>query len=246
MKILALDTTTRFLCLGLYDKDKACGLHLETGVKLSRVLALTVKRAIESLGWRFRDIDYFASGLGPGSFTGVRIGLAAIKGFAWALNRPVVGISTLDILAGNALTSIKSRSNAGFVAPIVDAKRNLVYTCIYKITRAGLQRITGYMLLGKNDFLLRIKKHCGKRANIIMLGDGLQVYGQDISRGIAGAVLLDKDYWYPRPENIIRLAQERIKKKDFSSPYKIKPIYLYPKECQIKLKVKTQKSKVNA
>jgi tRNA threonylcarbamoyladenosine biosynthesis protein TsaB len=186
------------------------------------LLAVTIKRTLDALKVKPQDIDYFACGLGPGSFTGVRVGLATIKGLAWSLNKPVIGISSLDVLAKNVT------QNEGFVAPIIDAKRNLIYTSIYKAGDGTQKRITPYMLLSIEEFLKRIKN------KTIILGDAVSLYQEKISRHLKGVAILDKDYWLLQPRHIIDLALERIKEKKFNNPFEIKPIYLYPKECQIK------------
>jgi tRNA threonylcarbamoyl adenosine modification protein YeaZ len=222
VKILALDTSTKFLCLGLYDGSKIYEYNLELGRKNSSLLVVTIKRALEALGWHVRGIDYFACGLGPGSFTGIRVGLATIKGLSWSQNKPVIGISTLDILAKNA------RIDNGLVVPIVDAKRNLIYCSNYKAKNGNIKRISPYMLLNENELLKKIKK------NAVILGDALNLYKENILKSGKGVTILDRDYWYPKAHNIIILALERIKHRDFDTPFDIEPIYLYPKECQIR------------
>lgn len=222
MKLLGIDTTTKFLSIGIYDGTKIYAYSLETGTRLSSLLAPTIKRILDTLGWRAKDIDYFACGLGPGSFTGMRIGIATIKGMSWALNKPVVGMSTLDILAKNA------NNRAGYVAVMVDAKRNLIYGSLYKTKGGSLKRIMPYMLLALDEFMKKIKANC------IVLGDAVQLYRENILQGIKGAIILERDYWYPKAHCIIEVALERIKDKKFNTAFDIKPIYLYPKECQIK------------
>lgn len=225
MKILGIDTTTKFLSLGISDNGKIYEYNLEVGTRLFSLLAKTIKRVIDALGWQASDIDYFACGLGPGSFTGMRVGIATVKGLAWSLNKPVVGISTLDILARGI------KSDDVFIIPIVDAKRNLIYCCIYKTKDGILKRITPYMLLTKEEFYRKA------RAKSIIFGDAVSLYKEEILRNIKGVSFLDKDYWYPRGHNIIALALERIKDKKLNKPCAIKPIYLYPKECQIRKSV---------
>lgn len=222
MKILGIDTTTKFLCLGIYDDNKVYEYNLEVGRRLSVLLVQTIKRVLDTLGWQVSDIDYFACGLGPGSFTGIRVGLATIKGLSWRKNKPVIGISTLDILAKNA------RIDDGLIIPIVDAKRNLIYCCNYKAKNGNIKRISPYMLLSENELLKKIKK------NAVILGDALNLYKENILKSKKWVAILDRDYWYPRAHNIIMLALERIKQKKFTSPFNIQPIYLYPKECQIR------------
>jgi len=214
MKILGIDTTTRFLCLGICDDARIYEYNMDLGIKHSALLVPTIKRALEALGWQLGDIDYFACGLGPGSFTGIRVGLSTIKGLSWALKKPIVGISTLDILACNA------SGIGGAVVPAIDAKRNLIYCSIYQFKNGALKRTAPYMLLQEAELLKKIPAHA------VLLGDA--------AAKIEGARILDKDSWYPKARHIISLALERIKEKKFKRAFSAQPIYLYPKECQIK------------
>lgn len=223
MKILGIDTSTKFLSLGIYNNGRACEYNLELGRKHSSLLAVTIKRTLDAVGLQIGDIDYFACGLGPGSFTGVRIGLSTIKGFAWALNKPVIGISTLDILARD-IVNINEKP----VVPAIDAKRGLIYCSVYKVKKGAQKRIAPYMLLTQEEFFKKIKP------NPAVFGDATELYKAGILKNIKGAIILEKDYWYPKGHNIIALALERIKEKKFKSPMDVNPIYLYPKECQIK------------
>ena len=241
MKILGIDTTTKFLALGIYDGTspvrnikhiaaneivsngaRVYEYSLEVGRRLSVLLVPTIKRVLDALGWQLPDIDYFACGLGPGSFTGVRVGLATIKGMSWAINKPLIGISTLDILARNV------RYTDSQIIPIIDAKRSLIYCSIFKNRNGRLNRIKPYMLSSEKELFRNIK------ANAMIFGDAVDLYKEKILMNIKGATILDKDYWYPKARNIITLAQERIKDKKIDRPFDVKPIYLYPKECQIK------------
>jgi len=224
MKILAVDTSTKFLSLGLYDGRKSYDYNMELGRKHSALLVPTIKMVLEELGWKFSDIDYFACGLGPGSFTGVRIGVSTIKGMAFGLSRPVVGVSTLDILAENAA----SIGNCKRVVPVIDARRDLLYYSMYRRNNNHLHRMIPYRLETKYKFLKEV------RPGSIILGDGLGAGGLESCKNIKGVVAMDKEYWYPKAYHLIRLARERIREGDFSDSFKIKPIYLYPKECQIK------------
>jgi len=222
MKILGFDTTTKFFCLGVYDNGSIYEYNLELNKKHSTLLMVTVSRVLEALDWDVGEIDYFASGVGPGSFTGVRIGCAAVKGFAFSLRKPVLGISTLDILAKNVLED-------AVVVPALDAKRELIYCSVYRNKPGSSRRIAPYMLLSKEEFFKKIKP------NSIIFGDAVNLYKEGILKNIKGATILDKDYWYPRGHNIISLALEKIKNKNISNAFNLKPIYLYPKECQIKV-----------
>jgi tRNA threonylcarbamoyl adenosine modification protein YeaZ len=223
MRILGIDTTTNFFCLGIYDNGKVYEYNLESGRRLSVLLHITIKRALEAAGLDSQNIDYFACGLGPGSFTGVRIGLAAIKGLSWSLHKPLIGISTLDILAQD----IKSENNP--IVPAIDAKRNLIYCSFFKNKNGRLFRVRPYMLLSEEEFFKAVEPKA------IVFGDAVSLHKAKILNNIRGVTILDRDYWYPKAHNILELAKEKIKNKQFDDPLDIKPIYLYPKECQVKV-----------
>lgn len=221
MKILGIDTTTKFFCLSVYSSGRIYEYNMELGRLHSKLIMVIIKRVLEALEWDAGDIDYFACGLGPGSFTGIRIGLATVKGFAWSLKKPVLGIGSLDILAMNAQRN-------GIIVPAIDAKRGLIYCSIYKNKDGILKRLAPYMLLSRDDFMEKARK------GSILFGDAGNLYKEEILKAGKNLTVLDKDYWYPRGRNIIHLALEKIKEKKINNAFDIKPVYLYPKECQIK------------
>ena len=222
MKILGIDTTTKLLCLGISDNCRQYEYKLELGKKQSALLIPTIKRVLESLGMDIREIDYFACGLGPGSFTGVRVGVAAVKGLSWALKKPVIGISTLDILAKNV------EAEGKFIVPCLDAKRGLIYSSIYRQSGDSLKRISPYLLISAEELSEKI------RPKSVIFGDAANLYKEKIFARTKGVIILDKDYWYPEARQILELARERLKEKKLQTPFNVKPLYLYPKECQIK------------
>ncbi|MDD5155754.1 MAG: tRNA (adenosine(37)-N6)-threonylcarbamoyltransferase complex dimerization subunit type 1 TsaB [Candidatus Omnitrophica bacterium] len=226
MKIIGIDTSTKFLSIGAMDNHGLYEYDVELNRMHSSLLAPGIKRVMDALGWRACAIDYFACGLGPGSFTGVRIGLAAIKGLGLALKKPLVGISSLDILARNAVSAYAG--NYAFVIPVLDAKRGLVYYSIYKKSGGSLERVAPYALAALDELRRKIKP------DSLLLGDGLSLYKEQLLSSKRGLKLLDKDHWYPAGRNIVILAREKIRKNKINDPFNIKPIYLYPKECQIK------------
>jgi len=224
MKILGIDTTTTRLCLGLYLDGKFYAYSLQVGRNLSALLVPTIQRIICALGLKIADLDYFACGLGPGSFTGMRIGLATIKGLSVVKNKPVIGISTLDILAKNA--QVEDR----LVLVALDARRSLIYCSAYKYEQGSLKRKSEYLLLSLDELVKKFPQ------GVVILGDAVALYGDALCTRIKNAIILDKDYWSVQAHNLMDLALAKIKAKQFSSVLTVKPIYLYPKECQIKIR----------
>lgn len=226
MKILSVDTSTKFLTLAVYNEGRVCEYNLETGNRLSVLLVPHIKIVLKAAGMSLRDIDYFACGLGPGSFTGLRIGVSAVKGFSFALNKPVIGIPTLDALAMNVPSCAKYKN----IITAVDAKREMVYFCAYKNKDNRCVKTAPYSLIARDKFLSRIKSPC------VVIGDAAGIYRQEILKSAPHAEFLDKDSWYPKGHNMVFLALERIKGPKVAGRKRLEPIYLYPKECQVKRK----------
>jgi len=150
------------------------------------------------------------------------VGLATIKGFAFGLNKPVVGVASLDTLA-------QSVNASGCICPVVDAKRSLVYSALYERKDRLIRRKSRYFLLPIKELLSRIKK------DTVFLGDGLLIYRGEIEKHIGKkAHFSDSELWYPQPEALFELTEKKIKNKEFSDAARITPLYLYPKECQIR------------
>lgn len=223
MNILAIDTSTKYFCLVIAkDKDILVQYHEPLGRELSRLIIPTIKKCLKKSRLALKDIDCFAVGLGPGSFTGLRIGLATIKGFALALKKPVIGLSSLDTMAYSVNGEDKD------ICPVVDAKRALVYSAIYRKQGVILRRKSRYLLVGINELLDKIKKET------VFLGDAVALYRAEIAnRFKQKPCFKEEDYWYPCPEFLLALALEKIKKKEFKDAGKIVPLYLYPKDCQV-------------
>jgi tRNA threonylcarbamoyladenosine biosynthesis protein TsaB len=236
MNILAIDTSSKRLCVGLMNrKGKIVKYNINAGKRHTELLVPTIKKALARAKLSLKEIDYLAVGLGPGSFTGLRIGLATIKGFAAALEKPVVGLPTLDVLARNALPQ-----DDKIVCPVIDAKRNLLFTALYKADSKKLKRTSIYLLISIDELLKKIDHGTA----VVFLGDGLRVYQERLKQKLRNSIFLKEDVWYPEAQKLIELAGELIDKGKTSDAKRLKPIYLYPKECQIRnSKCKMQNAK---
>ena len=170
MKILSIDTTTKVLTLGIYNNGIEAEYNLEVGRLLSQVLDKTVERVMNASGVALQEIDYFALGLGPGSFTGMRVGISFVKGLSWSNNKPIIGISTLDILAQNI------KENGLPIVSAIDAKRKLIYASIYMKKSGQLRKISPYMLLTVDELVKKAPK------GSIILGDAISLYKEKLPK----------------------------------------------------------------
>ncbi len=224
MNILAIDTSSKYFSLVIARDDKILIRFFEPLAReLSAKLVPIIDGSLKKAGLALEDIDYFGAGLGPGSFTALRIGLAAMKGLVFPLNKPIAGVPSLDILAG----SVKED---GIICPVVDARRGLLYCAVYRFKKGRLSRKSRYLLIPIKDLLARLDTG----SKTVFLGDGVPLYRQDIEKSLGGKAEFSKEEaWYPLPENLLACVREKIRQGKLTDSYKLVPLYLYPKECQV-------------
>ena len=218
MKILAIDTSTDYLSVAITDGNRTLArFHRKVGRRHSDLLVPTIKSLVKRCGMRPEDLSALFVGVGPGSFTGLRIGVATIKAMAYALRIPIVAVGSLDAIAGNA------SGHKGLVSPVLDARKNKVYACLYRSDGKAVRRISRYLLLTAGELA---KKVAGRE--VLFLGDGVDILK---AAGIAACEVLK--YWQPKAETVARLGMEDLKKNRFKTAEELEPLFLYSKECDI-------------
>ncbi len=136
MLILALDTSGKLASAALLrDGELLASETRDSMLDHSRTLLPMCSDLLARHGLALRDIDLFAAVIGPGSFTGVRIGCAAVKGYAWSLEKPCVGISSL-------LSAAWMQQEEGLVCASIRARQNESFYAIFRRTKAGVERLT--------------------------------------------------------------------------------------------------------
>lgn len=226
MKTLAFDTSTKFLSIALLeDEDVRAEYHRDEGIRHSEVLVPTIKDMLARLGWDARDVGLVSVGLGPGSFTGLRIAVATVKGLAAALDSKVIGVPSMDAIIMNY------RGGAPLAAPLLDAHKGKIYSCVYALgAPGGPERRTVHMLATVEELL------AGLREKVVFFGDGAAKY-RDTLESHSLAVYDESVDWYPRAADIGRIGLER-SRSGTDDPAAIDPLYLHSKECNIILRDK--------
>jgi tRNA threonylcarbamoyladenosine biosynthesis protein TsaB len=215
MKILAIDTSTDYLSLAISDGEKVMArYHRPTFRNHSRLIIPTISNLVKIAGLKIKDIDAFALSIGPGSFTGLRIGVVTVKALAYSLGKPIVTIPTLDVIARNA------GNFCGLICPVIDARKSKIYACLYKSDGKVVKKISKYLLLPVEELL----KKTAAYDKVLFLGDALGLVGCDVKI----------KSWYPKAGTVADLALDSLKKKKFTSPEALEPMYLYSRECDIK------------
>ena len=127
MRTLATDTSSKAATVAVTQDGSLSGVFtLNLATPHSQISMVLIEELLNKLGLTAKDIDLFAAAQGPGSFTGLRVGIATIKGLADGANKPAVGVSTLEAMA------FKFKHFDGYICPILDARRNQVYYALYK------------------------------------------------------------------------------------------------------------------
>lgn len=163
MKILSLDSATESATCAILDDNRVLSeITFNCKKQHAQILMPIIDELFKSTGMSISDVDGFVASKGPGSFTGLRIGLATIKGLCQGSKKPFVTVSTLDSLAYNlAYTD-------GIICPILDALRDNVYTALFNFNDNKLNRISDYMNVSLDELISILKE---KNCNISFVGD---------------------------------------------------------------------------
>lgn len=166
MIILAMDSTAKAAAAALLDGETLLckEMHDDAGTHSSTLLP-SVERLLEKASLGFDDIDLFAASAGPGSFTGVRIGAATLKGLAFGRNKPCAAVSALEALAYNL------RDTDGVVCALMDARRGQFYTAMFEIGRGEVRRLTPDAAESGEQIADRLKAYPA----VTLVGDGAEV-----------------------------------------------------------------------
>jgi tRNA threonylcarbamoyladenosine biosynthesis protein TsaB len=226
MKILAVDTSTSLGSIALVEGLQVrAELSLNVSVTHNQRLLPGIHRLLANVSWTLESLDGLALGLGPGSFTGLRIGMSVMKGLAFASGKPLAGVPTLDALAANVSIA------PWRICPILDARKGEVYTALYQ-GRGGfdVERVTPYLVVKPERLVALINERT------VFLGDGLSRYGDYLAAELGDRMVRAPDHLNVVYGSAIAwLAMARLQRglrEDLSACV---PLYVRPSEAEIKL-----------
>lgn len=225
MKILALDTSGQNCSVAIIDEEKVISdFNLSIGTTHSETLLLMIDEICKSSKIDLNEIDVLACSIGPGSFTGLRIGIATIKGFALAQDKKVIGVSTLEALAHNIANF------DGLICSVLDAKNNNVYAGIFKYENDELV-LQGDYITDNLDTLIDILQ--SKNQKIMFVGDGAISFKEKLKN-----ILNGKAYFAPLhltnqlSSSVAETALKRALKNDFDNVDTLNPMYLKKSQAE--------------
>jgi tRNA threonylcarbamoyladenosine biosynthesis protein TsaB len=226
MKILAVETSTQAGSVAVVDDEE---LVSERFVKTPRThserLLSAIDDVLEMSGVTLAELDGFAVSLGPGSFTGLRIGLSTVKGLAMATEKPLAGIPTLDVLAQNV--PFTSR----LVCPMLDARKSQIFAALFRWQEdGGLAKLTENMAVKPEDLLGRISEE------VVVLGSGVRTYQEVILEKLGARTFIAPPHLqHPRAAVVGCLGLDLMKRKGFhGDPLHVVPVYVRPSEAELK------------
>ena len=218
MKILAFETSAKAASVALTDGGKLLAeSYQNTGMTHSQTLMVMAQELLKTCGLSPKDVDAVAVASGPGSFTGVRIGVAAAKGFAWGGELPCYGVSTLEAMARNLGIW------QGYVVPAMDARRSQVYTAIFHAQKGVLTRLEEDMAISLEELREKIKNF---EESIFLVGDGALLCYNTLLEEVPALVLPPEHRMHQRAAGVALAAQAMADAGDPGKAAELTPNYL--------------------
>jgi tRNA threonylcarbamoyladenosine biosynthesis protein TsaB len=223
MKILAVDTSTSTCTVGVANGDGILAESVDSnGQTHARHLMGMIHSTLTASGIPIQEIDGFAVVTGPGTFTGLRIGIGTIKGLAYALSRPVIGVNSLAALAAQADLPTK------FICPVMDARRSEVYYGLYVLEEGEPAQMGKHRVAPPSELAKNIHASCQ------FIGKGARLYRETFEAALGSL----SQFSHPcrdtiRAETIARLALKRFQKNETQKLPAVAPYYIRRSDAEL-------------
>ena len=218
MRILAFETSAKAGSVALLEDGQLLAeSYQNTGLTHSQTVMTMARDLLKSCNLTPGDLDAVAVAAGPGSFTGVRIGVAAAKGFAWGGEKPCYGVSTLEAMA------LQLGIAEGYVLPVMDARRSQVYTATFLAEKGTLKRLTEDRAIALSQLEEELKE---LNAPIYLVGDGSLLCHRTLGQSLPGLVLMPEHRIHQRATGVALAAVRQIQAGDPGDGAALTPNYL--------------------
>lgn len=223
MLVLGIETSTAQASVTIGSEQGIGSSLISRGATPGEFLLPAVSFLMHQADLSYRNLSAVAVGLGPGLFTGLRVGIATAKTLAQALSVPIVGIPSLDLLAFDVRYSSK------MICPVLDAKRNEVFFAFYRQVPGGITRVSEYSVGSPRQLLAEM---VGRAADFLLIGNGALLYQpelEDAERVEFGSMANA----LPRASSLVELALPRLFREDFDRLLEIEPMYMRRSDAEI-------------
>ena len=224
MKIIALETSAKAVSAAISENGKilASG-YQDTGLTHSRTLMPIVEHLFQSTGLTVQELDAVAVAVGPGSFTGIRIGVSAAKGLAFALDKPAVGVSTLAAMARNVAFA------GGLVICAMDARRQQVYNALFTAEDGTLTRLTSDRAVSLADLAEELRADPRPKT---VVGDGAGLCADFLVQTGVPCRLAPPHLVMQNAMSVALEAEDLAAKGGLVSAQALSPVYLRPPQAE--------------
>ncbi len=217
MKILAVDSSAKSGSVAILEDGKNIAeFYINAKLTHSQTLMPMIEWALKSTNLKTQDIDCFAVSVGPGSFTGLRIGISCVKGLAFAENKPCVAVSTLEGLSRNI-------SQPSVICSVMDARCSQVYTAQFEFDGENYTRLTPDEAISVSELKEKLKKI---EKNIILVGDGAQMCYNVLKDTCKNLTISSENVRFQRAFGVAQVAFDEVHRGNTISSDSLVPIYL--------------------
>lgn len=224
MKILGVDSSAKTASVSIVEGGKVLSmLYSNTGFTHSQTLMPMIRSALDITALALTDIDAFAVSIGPGSFTGIRIGIAAVKGMAQPLSKPCIAVSTLEA-AAYPLSEYDCTA-----VSVMDARREQVYEAIFDCSENKLLRLSNDSANSIDELYEKIKNI---KKPIYLIGDGADICLSALNERMPDIKTAPEQIKYQRADSVALLALEKYKCGAFILAENLNPLYLRSSQAE--------------
>lgn len=224
MRILALETSAKAVSAAVTEDGRLLALGIQdTGLTHSRTLMPIVEHILRNSDLTMADMDAVAVAVGPGSFTGIRIGVSAAKGLAFAADKPAVGVSTLAAMARNVAFA------DGLVVCAMDARRNQIYNALFEARDGALTRLTPDRAIGLADLAEELRQDPRPKT---VVGDGGKLCAEALTAAGVACRLAPPHLLMQSAATVALEAEEAAQSCGLVSAQKLLPVYLRPPQAE--------------
>lgn len=217
MLILSVDSSASPASVCLFQDDKILSeYYINVGLTHSQTLVAMIESILQVTGIKPEDIDLYSVNNGPGSFTGVRIGVSAVKGMAYAQNKPCIAVSTLHSMAANFL------SDDAIVCACMDARRHQVYNALFRVHNGKIEPLCEDRAISVDALIDEISRI---NEPVILAGDGADLVYSSIKE-LKNVRLAPANQRYQRASSVAVIAAEKAQKGELTPPASLMPSYL--------------------
>jgi tRNA threonylcarbamoyladenosine biosynthesis protein TsaB len=218
MLVLGIETSTPMASVAIgSEQGLVASASVSRGATYNEFLIPAIRFCLDQAGVGFRNLSGIAVGVGPGLFTGMRVGVATGKALAQTLSIPIVGMASLDLVAYEVRYAAKT------ICVVLDARRAEVFYALYRYSPGGIQRMSDYRIEKPERLATGL---ASRPDEVLVVGNGALLYRDELEEAGPVVEIGSMSHAFPNASALVELALPRFGREDFDSVFNIRPLYL--------------------